>query len=192
MSAKDDKDQVDQTGADSLEQPEPAAPDISGSAAEIAELKDKLLRALAETENVRRRAERDRQDAAQYAVTSFARDLLAVSDNLRRALEHALPAAEQAGEIRLLIEGVEMTERELLRVFEKHGIKRVNPEKGEKFDHNYHQAMYEVPTGDQPKGTIVQVMQAGYALNGRLLRPAMVAVATAAAGSTGERVDQTA
>lgn len=201
MTAQDDDQQKDIHDMEENGQSEEAAPSSSqpGAAAsndlvaEVAELKDKLLRALAETENVRRRAERDRQDASQYAVTSFARDLLAVSDNLHRALEHTPVPDERAGEIKILIDGVELTEKELLRVFEKHGIKRIEPAKGEKFDHNFHQAMYEVPTDEQPKGTIVQVMQAGYVLKDRLLRPAMVGVAKSdVAGDKVDRVDQTA
>jgi molecular chaperone GrpE len=168
-----------------------AGPQPVDPAAEIADLKDKLLRAMAESENIRRRAERDRQDAAQYAITGFARELLAVSDNLRRALEHAPASDEQAGEVKLLIEGVDLTEKELLRIFEKHGIKRIEPAVGEKFDHNFHQAMFEIPTTEHPKGAILQVMQAGYVIHGRLLRPAMVGIAKPEAGAASERVDQT-
>jgi molecular chaperone GrpE len=184
-----------------IEEPEEATPEQEQTAteaaapekdlaAEVAELKDKLLRALAEAENVRRRAERERQDVAQYAIVSFARDLLAVSDNLRRALEHAPPPEETSGAVKLLVEGVDLTEKELLRVLEKHGVKRIEPVKGDKFDHNFHQAMFEVPTTDQPKGAIVQVMQAGYVLHDRLLRPAMVGIAKPEGGESSPRVDQ--
>ncbi len=168
-----------------------AQPDTvaENTAVEIAELKDRVLRAMAETENVRRRAERDKQDASQYAVTSFARELLGVSDNLRRAIEHAPAAGEQSEEVKTLLDGIQLTENELLRVFDKHGIKKVEPAAGDKFDPNLHQAMFEIPTNEHPHGSVVQVMQAGYVLHGRLLRPAMVGVAKSAPT---EKVDQTA
>src|SRR3954454_20766419 len=144
--------------------------------AELAEYKDRLLRALAETENVRRRAQREREDASKYAVAGFAKDLLSAADNLRRALQ-SLPEAEVRDDrTRGLLEGVAATERELLGVFERHGIKRLDP-KGERFDHNFHQAIFEADRPDQPGGTIVEVLQPGYVLHDRLLRPAMVGVA---------------
>src|SRR5919109_391484 len=140
--------------------------------AELAEQKDRLLRALAETENVRRRAQREREDVSKYAVTSFAKDLLSAADNLRRALE-SLPESEVKDErTRSLLAGVAATERELLSVFERHGIKRIDP-KGEVFDHNFHQAIFETEREDQPSGTVVEVLQPGYVLHDRLLRPAM-------------------
>jgi molecular chaperone GrpE len=180
------------------EAPETGAADEAESdlAAENAALKDKLLRALAETENVRRRAERERSEAAQYGLAGFARDTLAVADNLRRALDH-LPAEvrEQADErLRGFVEGVEMTERELLNVLERHNIRPINP-KGQRFDPHFHQAMFEVEHGDAPPGTVVEVVQAGYAVGDRLLRPAMVGVAkapAAAPGNGGKRVDTSA
>jgi molecular chaperone GrpE len=165
-------------------------------AAENAGLKDKLLRALAETENVRHRAERERNEAAQYGLAGFARDVLAVADNLRRALDH-LPAEtlSQADEgLRGFVEGVEMTERELLNVLERHNIRAIHP-KGERFDPHFHQAMFEVEHGDAPPGTVVEVIQTGYAVGDRLLRPAMVGVAkapSAAPGDGGRRVDTSA
>ena len=144
--------------------------------AELAEYKDRLLRALAETENVRRRAQREREDASKYAIAGFAKDLLSAADNLRRALE-SLPEAEAKDErTRSLLAGVAATERELLGVFERHGIKRIDP-KGESFDHNFHQAIFETERPDQPSGTVVEVLQPGYVLHDRLLRPAMVGVA---------------
>ncbi|MBO0736134.1 MAG: nucleotide exchange factor GrpE [Alphaproteobacteria bacterium] len=143
---------------------------------ELAEQKDRLLRALAETENVRRRAQREREDASKYAVTGFAKDLLSAADNLRRALE-SLPEGEVKDErTRSLLAGVGATERELLSVFEKHGIRRIDPI-GEPFDHNFHQAIFEAERPDQPSGTVVEVLQPGYVLHDRLLRPAMVGVA---------------
>jgi molecular chaperone GrpE len=148
--------------------------------AELAETKDRLLRALAETENVRRRAQRERDDAARYSTANFARDLLSVADNLRRAIASA-PEGEAGDDLtRNLLAGVAATERELLAAFERHGLKRIDPAIGERFDHNLHQAMFEVPTDDQPAGAIVQVLQPGYLLHDRLLRPAMVGVAKAA------------
>ena len=142
---------------------------------EIAELKDKLLRSIAESENLRRRGERQVRDAAQYAVTSFARDLLSVSDNLRRTLDTIPDELRQDENIKVFVEGLEMTERELLNVFDKQGIVKITPD-GEKFDHNFHQAMFEVENPDAETGTIIQVIQPGYVLKERLLRPAMVGV----------------
>jgi molecular chaperone GrpE len=163
----------------------PAAP--RSPEAEVAELKERLLRAVAETENLRRRAEREREETAKYAVTGFARDLLNVADNLRRALQNIAPELRAKDEaLNTLADGVEMTERELLKVFDKHGIQVVDPQPGEKFDHNFHQAMFEVPSADQQPGTIVSVMQVGYALKERLLRPAMVGVAKALPGEEPE------
>lgn len=168
---------------------------------ENADLKDQILRTLAEMENLRRRTERDVKDAKQYAVASFARDMLAVSDNLSRALE-ALPAEtrEAADEgLKALLDGVDMTEREMLNQLEKHGVRPLNPE-GEKFDPNFHQAMFEVPNTDMPNGTVVQVVQTGYVIGERVLRPAMVGVAKGApkaapkptAGDPGQTIDRTA
>lgn len=142
----------------------------------IADLKDKLLRALADAENQRRRTERQVSEANAYSVTGFARDLLAVSDNLRRALE-TLPEGETlSDDLKTFVEGVEMTERELLNIFERKGITKIVPE-GEKFDHNFHQALFEVEDAEAAPGTIVQVVQPGYVIKDRLLRPAMVGVA---------------
>ena len=144
--------------------------------AELAEYKDRLLRALAETENVRRRAQREREDASKYAIAGFAKDLLSAADNLRRALE-SLPESEAKDErTRSLLAGIAATERELLGAFERHGIKRIDP-KGDLFDHNFHQAIFETEESDQPGGSVVEVLQPGYVLHDRLLRPAMVGVA---------------
>jgi molecular chaperone GrpE len=145
--------------------------------AQCAELKDKLLRALAEAENTRRRAERDRRDAETYGGTKLARDLLAVHDNLDRALAHVDDALrDQASGF---IEGVELTQRELLNAFAKHRIEKVSPAMGEKFDPNLHQAMFEAPIPGATPGTVIEVMQAGFTIADRLLRPAMVGVARA-------------
>jgi molecular chaperone GrpE len=144
--------------------------------AELADTKDRLLRALAETENVRRRLQRERDDAARYAVGGFAKDLLSTVDNLRRALD-AMPEAEvKDGRTQGLRDGVAATERELLAAFERHGLKRIDPQ-GERFDHNFHQAIFEAERPDLPSGTVVEVLQPGYVLHERLLRPAMVGVA---------------
>ena len=159
------------------ESPPTEAQIIAGLEAESAELRDRLLRALAETENVRRRAERDRKDAEAYGGTRLARDLLSVHDNLDRALAHVddgLRAQAQA-----FIEGVELTQRELLAAFAKHKIEKVTPAAGEKFDPHKHQAMFEAPIPGAEPGSIIEVMQAGFTIAGRLLRPAMVGVARA-------------
>jgi molecular chaperone GrpE len=146
--------------------------------AENAELKDRTLRALADVENLRRRAERDAGDARVYAVTAFARDLLSVVDNFARALE-SLPAdvrAEADGAVKTLIEGVELTGRELHSVLGRHGVKKLEP-KGEKFDPNFHQAMFEMPDETTPAGTVTEVVQSGWKIGERVLRPALVGVA---------------
>jgi len=156
------------------------APDpLVEAQAEAARLKDQLLRALAETENLRRRSQREREDALKFAATNFAKEMLPVADNLGRALE-AIPAgaAELDPALKALQEGVAATARQLEAAFERQGIRRIDP-MGQKFDSNLHQAMFEVPGSGQPGGTVVQVLQPGYVLNERLLRPAMVGVAKA-------------
>jgi molecular chaperone GrpE len=148
-------------------------------ARENAEHKDRLLRTLAEMENLRKRTERELSDMRQYGIASFARDVLAVADNMERALE-ALDAElrETANPgVKALLDGVELTERELLKVLEKHGVKKFEPQKGDKFDPNLHQAMYELPDPSQPAGTVAQVVQPGYMIGERMLRPALVGVA---------------
>jgi len=152
--------------------------DLAVLKAENAELKDRVLRALADAENTRRRAERDRQDASQYAVTKFARDILGVADNFARAIG-ACPAdaRESAGpQVKAVIEGVEATERQLLATLERYGVKPIDTSDG-KFDPNFHQAIAEVPAEGKPPGSIVSVVQTGYVIGDRLLRPAMVTVA---------------
>ncbi len=165
---------------EATEKPEAAAaPDpLELAKAENAELRDKYLRLAAEMDNLRRRTERDVRDAKSYSVAGFARDMLAVSDNLRRALD-AIPAeARESADAGLaaLIEGVEMTERSMLAALERHGVKKLDPT-GQKFDPNFHQAMFEVPNAEVPNNTVVQVVQAGYTIGERVLRPAMVGVA---------------
>lgn len=139
-------------------------------------LKDQMLRLAADMENLRKRTAREMQDAKTYAVTNFARDMLSVSDNLRRALD-AIPAdaLETDPSLKALAEGVEMTERGMLNTLERHGVTQIAPE-GQKFDPNFHQAIFEVPNVEVPNNTVVQVMQTGYAIGDRVLRPAMVGV----------------
>ena len=155
-----------------------AAPDpVAVLAKEAADLKDRLLRTLAEMENLRRRTEREVADSRVYAVTSFARDILAVADNMERAmkaLDDEIRDKADAG-VKALLDGVELTERELIKVMEKHGIKRLEPQ-GQKFDPNLHQAMFELPDPSVPAGTVVQVMQPGYTIGERVLRPALVGI----------------
>jgi molecular chaperone GrpE len=141
------------------------------------ELKDARLRAAAEMENLRRRTARDVHDARNYAIANFARDMLSVSDNLGRALEAIPEEARRLGDpgFKALIDGVEMTERDMLSALERHGVKKLDPD-GEKFDPNFHQAMFEVPREDVPNNTVVQVVQTGYVIGERVLRPAMVGV----------------
>lgn len=145
--------------------------------AEVAGLKEQLLRALAETENTRRRSQRDVEDAGKYAVTNFARDLINVLENLHRAEEN-IPQDQLAENpvLKSIYDGVEMTKRELLAIFERQGIRRISPE-GEAYDHNFHQAMVQIPDTDKTPGTVVQVLQAGYVIKDRLLRPALVGIA---------------
>lgn len=162
-------------GEESPEQNSSNADPVVDLKKEVSDLKDKLLRTMAESENVRRRAERQVSEASSYSVANFARDMLAISDNLRRALDSLPDDKAIKDSIKAFSEGVEMTERELLNVFDRHGIKKITPD-GEKFDHNFHQAMFKVPNPAVPNGTIVQVVQPGYVLKERLLRPAMVGV----------------
>jgi molecular chaperone GrpE len=163
--------------------------------AETADLKDKLLRAHAEVENIRKRAEREKEETAKYAVTRFARDIVNVGDNFQRAID-AVPAgaAEQDTALKSFLEGVTMTERELLNVLERYGIKRIHPI-NEPFNPHQHQAVMEIQRTDVPAGTVVQVFQAGYTIEDRVLRPAMVAVAKggpkpAPAGDNGQAPQQ--
>ena len=156
--------------------PETADP-VAEATREAAQYKDKLLRTLAEMENLRKRTEREVLDARAYGIAGFARDVLAVADNMHRALEAIGPDLREGADpkVKALIEGVELTERELMKILERNGVRKFSPQ-GEKFDPNFHQAMYEVPTSDQPPGYVAQVIQAGYMLGERVLRPALVAV----------------
>jgi len=170
--------------------PAEAADETARLQAENAELKDRMLRTLAEMENLRKRTEREVADSRAYAVTSFARDLLSVADNLERALA-AVPADDEDPALKALKEGVSLTDRELHSVLAKHGVARIEPQPGEKFDPNLHQAMFEVPDPAQPTGVIVQVVQAGFTISGRLLRPALVGVSKGGP-KAGEGVDRKA
>ena len=150
-------------------QPDPVAVAI--------ELRDRLLRALADMDNLRKRTDREVADSRIYGISSFARDIVGVADNMRRALDAVAPelrAGADAG-VKALIEGVELTERELLKALEKNGVRQFTPQ-GEKFDPNRHQAMYEVPDASVPAGSVVQVVQPGYMIGERVLRPAFVGV----------------
>jgi molecular chaperone GrpE len=171
---------TDSTAANNNEAAAPgstASPvDAEALAREAAETKDKLLRALADMENLRRRTEREIADARAYAISSFATDLIGVADNMRRALDAAsVSKAAMDGPARALIEGVELTERELLKVLEKHGVRKFDPQ-GARFDPNLHQALFEMPDPNVPSGMVAQVIEAGYMIGDRVLRPARVGV----------------
>jgi molecular chaperone GrpE len=177
-------------GGTGPQSPDAAPPGDADPAAQIAALKDEaaklkdgMLRAMAETENVRRRLEQQAEERGRYAVSSFAKEMLTVADNLRRAIEN-IPADKLAADelAKKLAEGVELTERGLLAALEKFGIKRVAA-MGQKFDPHLHQAMMEVETDASPPGTVVYEMQAGYTIADRLLRPAMVGVAKSGTAS---------
>lgn len=182
---------------DSNEKKSGATPDsepnrIAALEAEVADLKNRLLRALAETENLRRRSEREIADTRQYAVASFARDMLTVSDNLRRAIE-AVPADSRSGNdpaLAALIEGVEVTERGLAQTLQKFGVRPIDA-MGQKFDPTHHQAMFEVETDELPAGSVAEVVQAGYHIGERVLRPALVGVAKGGARRPARADDET-
>lgn len=173
----------DQTPAeDTTFETEDLAQEVEALKAEVAALKEQALRYAAEAENTKRRAEREMNDARAYAIQKFARDLLGAADNLARATAHS-PRESADPVVKNFVIGVEMTEKELLTAFERNGLKKIDPAKGEKFDPHLHQAMMEQLSDEVAAGGVVAVLQAGYELMGRLVRPAMVAVA--AKGSTG-------
>ncbi len=164
--------------AASSEAPDRSAADPQAEAVALAaELKDRLLRTLAEMENLRKRTEREVADVRLYGVSSFARDIFGVADNMRRALDAVSPELRSSAEagVKALIDGVELTERELQKALEKNGVRQFSP-RGAKFDPNVHQAMFEVPNASVPAGSVVEVVQPGYMLGERVLRPAMVGV----------------
>ena len=171
----------DGIGPEASENKEEAAPDpyavVEKLVSENAELKDRVLRALADSENMRRRSEKEAADTRAYAVTGFARDLLSVVDNLERALGSLTEEQRRDGDAALhtLVEGVELTARDLTGVLARHGVKRLDPN-GEKFDPNFHQAIFEAPDETVPAGMVSQVMQSGWKISERVLRPALVGV----------------
>jgi molecular chaperone GrpE len=188
------KDQAAGTASEAVKE-EPLAQDpqsqrIAELEAEAARLKDQCLRALAELDNLRKRTEREREETIKYASSHFAKDMLPVADNLRRALENCPDTVGLPESVKALISGVEMVEKELLVVFEKHGIKKLAPH-GEKFDHKYHEAMFEQEHPDHPPGTVIQLLQAGYVMHDRLLRPALVGVSKASAGENTQPPEDT-
>jgi len=157
---------------------DPEDNEIRRQAEEIARLKDQYLRAMAETENVRARARRDIEDTTKYAATKFAREMVGIVENLQRASASITAEARAGSEVLKQVgDGLDMTLQELLSVFERNGIRRISPA-GQKFDHNFHQAVAQVESADVPPGNVLQVLQSGYLLHDRLLKPAMVTVAT--------------
>ena len=189
-TGKPDQDQTTaaEAGAPASEAAAEPAPDVGTLEGRIAELTDRLLRAHADMDNLRKRTERDKEETAKYAITKFARDVLNIGDNLQRAIA-AVPvgAADADPALKALIEGVSLTDREFLNILERNGVKRVVPE-GEPFNPHQHQAMIEVENRDVAPGTVVQVYQPGYVLEDRVLRPAMVVVAKGGAkpGAAGD------
>jgi molecular chaperone GrpE len=179
MTMTDDTKRAENQENDAAAEPEAANENnpVAVLEAQVAELRDRFLRAVAEAENVRKRAERDVADERVYGVTGFARDILAVADNLARTLDAVAAEARSSAEgpLKALLEGVELTDRELQKALAKNGIRRIDPQ-GEKFDPNFHQAVYEVPDANVPAGMVAQVIQPGYAIGSRVLRPAMVGV----------------
>src|SRR6266852_1852409 len=169
---------------------DPETGSVEALTKEAADARDKMLRTLAEMENLRKRTRREVADAKIYGITGFARDVLDIADNLQRALD-AVPAEARATAdpgLKGLIEGVELTERSLLNALEKNGVRKFDPS-GEKFDPNFQQAMYEVPDPSVPSGTVVQVVQAGYMIGERVLRPALVAVSKGGAKAPAKAVE---
>lgn len=167
---------------------------LAKSQAEAAELKDKLLRTLAEMENLRRRTEKEVADSRAYGISNFARDMLGFADNLRRAVEAVPVEARTAeGPLKAFVEGVELTERDFAATLARHGVRPIDP-KGQKFDPNLHQAMFEAPNPDLPSGTVMEVVQIGYAIGERVLRPALVGIARGGpkAAPEGASIDKTA
>lgn len=173
--------------------PAPADDDrVAALEAEMAQMKDHMLRALAEAENLRKRALKEREDAGKYAVTAFARDMIEMADNFQRAID-AVPAEAVGADpvLKNLMDGIQATERAMLRSLEKHGIKKLEP-LGQPFDPNFHEVMFEAPVPGKPGGTVIQLIEPGYVIHDRLLRAAKVGVAKGDDGATTHRVDATA
>ncbi|MGB9151573.1 MAG: nucleotide exchange factor GrpE [Alphaproteobacteria bacterium] len=166
-----------------------AAARIADLEKQLAEMKDRALREMADAENTRRRSQKEREETSKYAVTSFAKEMLGISDNFRRALD-AAPTENLDPATKNLIVGIDATERQLQAILDRFGIKKINPI-GQPFDPNFHQVMMEVDSADHPAGTVVKVLQAGYMIHDRLLREAMVAVAKAGPAS-GQHIDTSA
>lgn len=160
-----------------MEHVDTPAPQGPSPEEELAQMKDQLLRTMAEMDNLRKRTQKELDDIRKYAVTQFARDLISVLENLDRA-EASIPTELEEGVIKNIAEGIRLTHKELSSVFKRHGIEKISP-LGEKFDHNFHQAIVEIPDANAEPGTVVQVMQNGFTIQGRLLRPALVGVAKA-------------
>jgi molecular chaperone GrpE len=179
MTMTDDTKRAESQENDAAAEPQAANENnpVAVLEAQVAELRDRFLRAVAEAENVRKRAERDVADERVYGITGFARDILVVADNLARTLDAVAAEARSSAEgpLKALLEGVELTDRELQKALAKNGIRRIDPQ-GEKFDPNFHQAVFEVPDANVPAGMVAQVIQPGYAIGSRVLRPAMVGV----------------
>jgi molecular chaperone GrpE len=178
MSEETEQEMPEASIADFAKNAEAGQDSVAALRAEMESLRDQRLRALAELENVRRRADRDKQEASQYAVTKFARDMVSIADNFSRALNACPAPLKEAADpqIKAVLEGVEATDRQLMATLERYGVKPVSTENG-KFDPNLHQAIAEVPGNGKPAGAIVDVVQSGYTIGDRLLRPAMVTVA---------------
>jgi len=175
--ARDEDEAATGNGAGAPEEQTSQAQSAPDPAAVIADLKDRLLRTLADMENLRKRTEREVADASLRGVTGFARDMLGVADNMRRALEAVTPQVRKSADpaVKALIDGVELTEREFIKALERNGVRQFDPQ-GEKFDPNVHQAIFEVPDASVPAGHVVQVVQLGYMIGERVLRPALVGV----------------
>jgi molecular chaperone GrpE len=172
----DDPETVDADAGEEISDEAAGKDELAALRAEVADLKDRLLRSLAEVENIRKRAERDRRDAELYGTTRFARDLLSVHDNFDRALGHVTDAVRSSAPG--LVEGIELTQRDLVGALEKHRIVKITPKPGERFDPKLHQAMFEAPLPGTQAGEIIQVMNVGFTIGDRLLRPAQVGVSS--------------
>src|SRR6478609_7285592 len=176
-TSPEDQAGVASADAQSVDPAAQANAELTALVAENSDMRDRLLRTMADMENLRRRTDREKADTARYAISNFARDVLTVGDNLRRTIEHVpAEAASEDPALKSFLDGVELTERELLNVLERHGVTRIEP-LAARFDPNCHHAMYEVQNPEVPEGTVVDVMQAGYVIGDRCLRPALVAVA---------------
>lgn len=176
--------EIDSGSEDTIKEP------VEALEEQVSELKDQLLRSVAELDNYRKRAEREKEQLRKFGIANFAKDLLSAADNLRRAVESGPSDLEGADEsVKNLIVGVEMTEKELLNAFEKNGVRKIDPA-GEKFDYNFHQAMFEVETDKEDPGVVMQVLQPGYAIEDRVLRAAMVGVSKSNTPDQPERVDE--